>query len=77
MSEDKQPKHTTDRFADIVDCETTCMTPQDFLNYGKGDVLYGWHISDLKIYDEPKELSEFGLKRPPRGWCYVEEVKSL
>lgn len=21
--------------------------------------LYGWHISDLKIYDKPKELSEF------------------
>lgn len=22
--------------------------------------LYGWHISNLKIYDRPKELSEFG-----------------
>lgn len=27
--------------------------------YGKGKPLYGWHISDLKIYDKPKELSEF------------------
>lgn len=27
-----------------------------FLSAGIG---YGWHISDLKIYDEPKELSEF------------------
>lgn len=25
--------------------------------------IYGWHISDLKIYDKPKELSEF--KTPP------------
>ena len=42
---------------------------------------YGWHISDLKIYDKPKELSEFSkygfgepvpLKRPPQSWCYVE-----
>ena len=33
---------------------------------------FGWHISNLKIYDEPKELSEFGLKRPPQSWCYVE-----
>jgi predicted transcriptional regulator len=24
--------------------------------------IYGWHISDLKIYDKPKELSEFGRK---------------
>ena len=36
---------------------------------------YGWHISDLKIYDKPKELSEFGMKRPPQSWCYVEEVQ--
>ena len=27
--------------------------------YGKGKTLYGWHISNLKIYDRPKELSEF------------------
>lgn len=26
------------------------------------DVFYGWHISNLVIYDEPKELSEF--KKP-------------
>lgn len=26
-------------------------------NFGGG--LYGWHISDLVIYDKPKELSEF------------------
>lgn len=28
-------------------------------DYGNGKTLYGWHISDLKIYDKPKELSEF------------------
>lgn len=27
--------------------------------YGKGKPLYAWHIDDLKIYDKPKELSEF------------------
>lgn len=83
--------------------------------------IYGWHISDLKIYDKPLELSEFFtadkeairqcenreqsyyaftdtgyikngfyckkkddwcfggckrkvLTRPPKSWCYVEEV---
>jgi len=44
--------------------------------------FYGWHISDLKTYDKPKELSEFFtsmgkrpsymLERPPQSWCYVE-----
>lgn len=28
-------------------------------DYGKGATLYGWHISKLKIYDTPKELTEF------------------
>lgn len=32
---------------------------EDINIYAKGKTLYGWHISDLKIYDEPKELSEF------------------
>lgn len=46
---------------------------------------YGWHISDLKIYDEPKELSKFikvfsdgapccELRQTQiNNWCYVEE----
>jgi hypothetical protein len=40
------------------------MIDRDYINiYAKGKPLYGWHISDLKIYDKPKELSEF--KTPP------------
>ena len=27
--------------------------------YAPKQILYGWHISALKVYDEPKELSEF------------------
>lgn len=34
-------------------------------DYGKGKTLYGWHISDLKIYDKPKELSEFRTPKNP------------
>lgn len=30
-----------------------------------------WHISQLKIYDNPKPLSDFGLKCPPQSWCYI------
>ena len=45
----------------------------DFVEeYGKGKDLYAWHIDNLEIYDKPKELSEFGLKRPPQSWCYIE-----
>lgn len=37
----------------------TALTAEQFVDYGNGGTLYGWHISDLKIYDKPKELSEF------------------
>lgn len=36
-----------------------CLTDTELLAYGKGKTLYGWHISNLKIYDKPKELGEF------------------
>jgi hypothetical protein len=32
---------------------------EDLCEYGNGKRLYGWNISDLVIYDQPKELSEF------------------
>ena len=37
----------------------TCLTYRQVADYGKGKPLYGWHISDLKIYDKPRELNEF------------------
>ena len=43
----------------LIGTGNPCLSYVEFLKYGKGDDLYGWHISDLKIYDKPKELSEF------------------
>ena len=37
----------------------SCITCKELLTYSKGKRVYGWHISDLKMYDKPKELSEF------------------
>lgn len=41
------------------DCDCDCLTDDEIIDYGNGVTLYGWHISELKIYDEPKELCEF------------------
>lgn len=43
--------------------EKTCLTYEELEDYGKGKTLYGWHISDIVIYDKPKELSEFYTKK--------------
>lgn len=47
-----------------VDMDDTCLTVEEWLKYTKGHrgIVYGWHISDLVIYDKPKELSEFYRK---------------
>lgn len=70
------------------DLDRACMHPEDFQNYANGKWLYGWHISNLRIYDAPRELSEFtglrdtrfgaapyDIKHAPQSWCYVEAMK--
>lgn len=42
-----------------VEQKGMCLNQPELILYGKGKTLYGWHISDLKIYDKPRELSEF------------------
>lgn len=37
----------------------SCLTVKQYNDYCKGKTAYGWHISDLKIYDYPKELTDF------------------
>lgn len=68
-----------------------CLSDDDVLSYfGDEDwKAYFWHISDLRIYDTPRELSEFtglrntrfgaapyDIKRPPQSWCYVEAMNN-
>lgn len=46
-----------------------CLTPKmlnDYLAWGDG---YGWHITDLRIYDAPRELSEFRRACPNSWYC--------
>lgn len=50
----------------------TCLTYDDIINYCNGQALYGWHISNLKIYDKPKEISEF---RKPCSDKYIKKYK--
>lgn len=75
--------------------QKACISYREICDYFYGKnydntvrIGYGWHISNLKIYDKPKELSEFSkygfgepvpLKRPPQSWMYVEAeaVKAL
>lgn len=37
----------------------TCLTDKEIMQYANNGKLYYWHISDLVIYDKPRELREF------------------
>lgn len=41
--------------------ELSCLSEKALLKYADG-YFYGWHISDLVIYDKPKALSAYGTK---------------
>lgn len=49
--------------------DRACMHPEDFQNYADGKWLYGWHIVDLRIYDQPRELTEFRRSCPNDLYC--------
>ena len=53
----------------------SCLTIDEILDYAKGKRVYGWRIADLKIYDKPKELSEFRKPCPYTDGTYCIENK--
>ena len=53
---------------DLVD--KSMVTQMELYNYGSK--LLAISITRLEIFDKPKELSEFGLKRSPQSWQYIE-----
>ena len=68
----------------------TQLTASEIFYYLAGDQMeqetfdvggWAWHISDLIIYADPKDLDCFKMwykdervKRPPQSWCYVKEL---
>lgn len=54
----------------------TCLTDKQIIDYlGNGVTGYGWHISNLKIYEKPLDISNFfhACDKPSDQNCYVCE----
>lgn len=55
-----------------------CLLNKDlekYLTKENGDIInkfYAWHIDNLVIFDKPKQLSDYGIKRAPQKYCYVK-----
>ena len=77
----------TDRFNTIIIYDDIkrcgCITDLELKKYlGKAKKVYALHISDLKIYDTPKKLSEFVTICPLKITCnecewYVKKTKFI
>ena len=59
-----EDKPTTNRVA-----RESCLGLADMHRYLWSKTGYGWHISELKIYDVPKELSKFRRVCPNDLYC--------
>lgn len=43
-----------------------------FDNYFKGrDIAYAYKLGKIKVYEQPKELIDFGLKSAPQSFVYI------
>lgn len=47
----------------------SCLSLRDMHKYLQAKTGYGWHISAMKIYDTPRELSEFRKACPNSWYC--------
>lgn len=59
-------------FDNEINEKTTCVSLKEMLDYGKGETLYAWRISNLHIFDVPLSLERVGLTRPPQSYFFVE-----
>ena len=48
----------------------SCLTRDEYFGYIGNKTAYIWHISDLVIYDKPRELSEFSHYKKVDWWDY-------
>lgn len=53
--------------------EQTCLTYEELETYGSGKTLYGWHITDFRLYDRPLLLSDLELQKAPQSWQIIKK----
>ena len=65
--------------------QKACLSHTQVKEYGQGKMLYGWHISNLKVFDVPKALDEFYTQYCPylknnicgcSDWCFHKDSNS-
>lgn len=47
-----------------------------FEYYKNSEYAYAIKIKQIKKYEAPKKLSDFGIKKAPQSFCYIKELKT-
>lgn len=56
----------------------TCLTDKQIIDYlGNGNEGYGWHISNLLIYDEPKSIRDFYHKKIAHSYTTEWNIEGI
>ena len=67
--------HRTNELTPLVLEQKTCLPIRQIDAYLGKDKGYALYLSDVQVFDEPKELNEYGLKRAPQNMCYCHDRK--
>lgn len=56
--------------------EMACLTLDEVRGYKGDHELYGWRVAprspvDYRALGIERHITDYGLERPPQGWCYV------
>ncbi|MGL6119737.1 MAG: hypothetical protein ACRC0V_04460 [Fusobacteriaceae bacterium] len=53
--------------------QCACINKEDFIKYSRDRKLYHIFIKNVIKYDIPKTLEEFGIKRAPQNYCFIQK----
>lgn len=84
--EENKYKDNIDKYNEIIRklndiCKKSCLSASEMISYLDRKCLgtnqdkmlgYAIHISQLQIFDKPKEISDYGIKKAPQSWQYIE-----
>ena len=54
-----------------------CLTPEEVREYKREGTLFGWHVQEGTLWDWKglgiaRHVTDYGIRRPPQSWRYVE-----
>ena len=52
-----------------------CLTLDELYTYANGKAIHGLGVCDAIRFPSPRPLSDFGVKRAPQSWQYINLIK--